>query len=232
MVHVLTQQMGTILRPLMQDSTQSYQQLATQMTRIEDFIGAPRAQVRQTPPPPPRPEIPTRHEETVDETIEQEHQEVKSIPRVAQRPPIVLVNRNHDPDHVVRQVRQEAMDWEKNLEAIVKRIIVQNKINLGLQRPTYSSPLPDFVSQIELPRGWKVLKFTKFAGDTEESTVEHVARHQTETGDIANNEDLKLKYFPSYLTKHVFTWFTMLPPQFVHTWTQLERLFHEQFYMG
>ena len=33
MVHMLTQQMGTILRPLIQDSTQSYQQLATQMTR-------------------------------------------------------------------------------------------------------------------------------------------------------------------------------------------------------
>lgn len=56
MVHMLTQQMVTILRPLIQDSIQSYQQLATQMTRIGDFFGAPRAQVRQNPTPPPRPE--------------------------------------------------------------------------------------------------------------------------------------------------------------------------------
>ena len=41
-----------------------------------------------------------------------------------------------------------------------------------------------------------------------------------------------MKYFPSSLTKNAFTWFTTLPPQSVHTWTQLERLFHEQFYMG
>ncbi|XP_050920016.1 uncharacterized protein LOC127137611 [Lathyrus oleraceus] len=197
------------------------------MTRIGDFLGAPRAQVRQTPPPPPRPETPVRHEELFDEMIDQEHQVVEPIPRVAQRPPVVLVNRNQDLDHVVRQVRQDAMVGEQNLEPIVGRIIVRNGVNLGLQRPTYSSLLPDFVLQIELPWGWKVPKFTKFAGDTEDSTIKHVARYQNEAGDIANNKDLKLKYFPSSLTKNVFTWFTMLPPQYVHTWTQLERLFHE-----
>lgn len=55
MIHMLTQQMGTILRPLIQDSTQSYQQLATQMTQIGDFLRAPRAQIRKNPPPPLRP---------------------------------------------------------------------------------------------------------------------------------------------------------------------------------
>ncbi|XP_050918665.1 uncharacterized protein LOC127136112 [Lathyrus oleraceus] len=88
------------------------------------------------------------------------------------------------------------------------------------------------MAQIELPRGWKVPKFIKFAGDTKESTVEHVARYQTDDGDIVNNEDLKLKYFPSSLTKNAFTWFTMLPPKSIQTWTRLEILFHEQFNMG
>lgn len=60
MVHMQTQQMGTILRPLIQDPTQSYQQLETQMTRIRDFFGAPRVSVRQNPMPPPRPETPVR----------------------------------------------------------------------------------------------------------------------------------------------------------------------------
>lgn len=80
--------------PLIQDSTQSYQQLATQMTQIGDFLGAHRAQVRQNPPPPPRPETPARQEEMADETFKQEYQEVEQIPMVARRPPIVLVNRN------------------------------------------------------------------------------------------------------------------------------------------
>ncbi|WJX20372.1 hypothetical protein P8452_09935 [Trifolium repens] len=41
-----------------------------------------------------------------------------------------------------------------------------------------------------------------------------------------------MKFFPNSLTKNAFTWFTTLPPHSIHTWTQLERLFHEQFYMG
>src|ERR1051325_8382995 len=84
----------------------------------------------------------------------------------------------------------------------------------------------------DLPRGYKVPKFTKFAGDTNESTVEHIARYLTEVGDIANNENLRIKYFLSSLTKNAFTWFTTLPPGSIDTWTLLERLFHEQFYMG
>ncbi|XP_050909553.1 uncharacterized protein LOC127123374 [Lathyrus oleraceus] len=232
MVHMLTQQMGAILRPLIQDSTQSYQQFVTQMTRIRDFLKAPRAQVRRNPMPPPRPETPHRQEERTDDIVEQEYQEFEQMPRVARRPPVVMVNRNQDPDQVVRQVRHDASMGEQNLEAIVERIIVRNRVSPCLQWLTYFSPLPDFVLQTEFPRGWKVPKFTKFVRDTIESTVEHVARYPTEAGDIANNEDLKLKYFPSSLTKNVFTWFTMLPPQSIQTWTQLERLFHEQFYMG
>ena len=76
--------------------------------------------------------------------------------------------------------------------------------------PGYIFPLAEYVRQIELPRGWKFPKFTKFAGDTSESTVEHVVRYQTEADDIENNEKLKIKYFPNSLTKTAFTWFTIL----------------------
>ena len=38
-----------------------------------------------------------------------------------------------------------------------------------------------------------------------------------------------MKYIPNSLTKNVFTWFTTLPPTFHF---QLEKAFHEQFYMG
>jgi hypothetical protein len=54
----------------------------------------------------------------------------------------------------------------------------------------------------------------------------------TEAGDLANSENLRMKYFPSSLTKNAFTWFTTLPPNSIDAWPQLERLFHEQFYMG
>ena len=92
--------------------------------------------------------------------------------------------------------------------------------------------MSELVLQSELPRGYKIPKFTKFVGDTTESTVEHITRYLTEAGNIANDENLRLKYFPNSLTKNAFTWFTTLAPHSIQSWTELERLFHEQFYMG
>jgi len=53
-----------------------------------------------------------------------------------------------------------------------------------------------------------------------------------EAGDIVNNENLKMKYFASSLTKNAFTWFTTLLPHSISSWNQLEKAFHEQFCMG
>jgi len=53
----------------------------------------------------------------------------------------------------------------------------------------------------------------------------------TEAGDLANDEYLRLKYFPNSLTNNGFTWCTTLTPHSIQNWTELERLFHEQFYM-
>lgn len=105
-------------------------------------------------------------------------------------------------------------------------------MNTGYQRTDYASPFPDFVLQIELSRGWKLPKFTKFTEDVKQSNVKHVARYQTELGDLVVNEDLKMKYFPNSLTKNVFTWFTTLFPTSLQMWSRLEKLFHEQFYIG
>lgn len=49
---------------------------------------------------------------------------------------------------------------------------------------------------------------------------------------MANNENLRIRYFPISLTKNAFTWFTTLFAHSINDWTRLERLFHEHFYMG
>lgn len=108
---------------------------------------------------------------------------------------------------------------------------MQSGLNIGLHRPNYSSLLSDYIRQAELPKGYKVPKFTKFAGETNESAVKYIARFEIEVGDIFNDEGLKMRYFPSLLTKNVFTWFTPLAPNTIQTREQLERFFHEQFYM-
>ncbi|XP_058766371.1 uncharacterized protein LOC131639970 [Vicia villosa] len=113
---------------------------------------------------------------------------------------VMVVNRNQNADKVIHRVRQNNQ-METNLTAMIERIMTQNGLNTGLRGPNYTPPLSDYVLQTELPRGRKVPKFTKFSGDTTESTTEHIARYMTEAGDLENNEDLRMKYFPSSLTK-------------------------------
>ncbi|XP_058766320.1 uncharacterized protein LOC131639896 [Vicia villosa] len=110
--------------------------------------------------------------------------------------------------------------------------MARNGINTPLQRPTYSSPLAEYIRQTENPRGWKIPKYTKFGGEIGESTDEHITRYLTELGDMANNESLRVKHFPSFVTKAAFTWFTTLPPNSADSWPKLEKIFHEQFYEG
>ncbi|XP_058741511.1 uncharacterized protein LOC131613889 [Vicia villosa] len=144
---------------------------------------------------------------------------------------VVMVNRNQNADEMIHRFRQNNQ-METNLTTMIEMIMAQNGLNTGLRRPNYTSPLSDYVLQTELPRGRKIPRFTKFSGDNSESTTKHIARYMTEAGDLANNEDLRMKYFPSSLTKNAFTWFTTLSPNSIDNWSQLERLFHEQFYMG
>ncbi|XP_050908540.1 uncharacterized protein LOC127122206 [Lathyrus oleraceus] len=143
-----------------------------------------------------------------------------------------MVNRNQIADNVMQQIRHDDMPVDNNLATMVERIMVRNGVHFGLQRQNYTSPLSEYILQTETPLRTKIHKFTKFYGDTTESTIEHVARYLIEAGDISKNQNLKMKYFPSSLTKNSFTWFTILPQNSIHTWNQLERMFHEQFYMG
>ncbi|XP_050896886.1 uncharacterized protein LOC127103689 [Lathyrus oleraceus] len=143
-----------------------------------------------------------------------------------------MVNMNQNANEVIHKVRYDGMAGDKKLAFMIERIMARNGVNVGLHRPNYSSILSDYILQTEFPRGLKVPKFTKFSGDTSESTVEHVARYLIEAGHLANNKNLRIKYFPSSLTKNTFIWFTTLPASSIHDWTRLERLFHEQFYMG
>ena len=73
---------------------------------------------------------------------------------------------------------------------------------------------------------------TKFSGENGESTVEHIARYTMEIGELANEEYLKMRFFPSSLTKNAFTWFANLRANSILMWNQLEKSFHDQFFRG
>ena len=234
MVNMMTQQIGTVINPLIRDTNTSYQRLSDQMERIANFFGAPPIQNN----PLPQNRNLRAIEIIADEPVVRNHENIVQ-PQVVQpqvqaepeRQPI-LVNRNQDADQVVLQARRNNFDGQNNIAGIVEALLAQNGFNMGLHRPNFVSPLSEYVLDAELPRNWKIPKFTKFAGETNESTVEHIARFLMEAGNIAENENLRMKYFPSSLTKNAFTWFTTLPPHSIYSWNQLEKAFHEQFYMG
>jgi len=81
-------------------------------------------------------------------------------PVVQARPEEVWVNRNYDADQVIRNVQQQNLGAHNNIANLVETIMAQNGPNIGLHRPNFVSPLLGYVLQTELPRGWKIPKFT------------------------------------------------------------------------
>jgi len=139
----------------------------------------------------------------------------------------IMVNRHQNADQVVMQACRNNYEGQNNIANVVEALLAQNGFNMGLYRPNFVSALSEYVLETDLPRNTKIPKFTKFVGETNESTAEHIARYLMEAGDMANNENLRMKYFPSSLTKNAFTWFTTLPPHSIFSWNQLEKAFHE-----
>jgi len=111
------------------------------------------------------------------------------------------VDKNHDANEVVRNVQQQNLGAHNNIATLVENIMAQNGLSMDLHMPNFISPLSEYVLQTKLPRGYKIPKFTTFAGDRSESTVEHITRYLTEDEDILNNENLSLKLFSKFSNK-------------------------------
>lgn len=57
---------------------------------------------------------------------------------IEREPRVVMVNRNQNIDNVIRQIQHNDLAADNNLATMVKRIMVRNEINFGLQRPNYT----------------------------------------------------------------------------------------------
>jgi hypothetical protein len=186
-----------VFNPLIRDTNWSYQALTTQMGRIADFFEPPQSVYQSVT------QIQNQQPLRLIEPMVQRPQHVLQPqlvePVIQGQPKVILVDRNNNADDVVRNVQQQNIGLHNNIANLVENIMTQNSLNIGLHRPNFVSPLSKSVLQSELPRGYKIPKFTKFARDTSESTVEHITRYLTEARDLANDESLRLKYFPNSL---------------------------------
>jgi hypothetical protein len=113
--------------------------------------------------------------------------------------------------------------------------LMQNQFSLKpkMQGLAYTPPFPEWYYRVILPARVKPpTEFTKFSGQDDTSTVEHIARYLMELGKASADEVFRVRYFPLSLTGSAFQWFTSLPPESVGTWRELEQKFHAHYFSG
>ena len=94
----------------------------------------------------------------------------------------------------------------------------------------YRTPYPAVYDQLPLPHKYKLPDLTKFSGQGEVSTVEHINRFIMQCGEAAQNNTLKVCLFSMSLSGSAITWFTTLPANSIIFWANLEKQFHQFFY--
>jgi hypothetical protein len=74
--------------------------------------------------------------------------------------------------------------------------------------------------------------FTKFSGQDNVTTIEHIGKLLVQYGEASGNDALKIRLFPLSLSRSAFTWFSSLPANAIITWFDLEKQFHKYFFAG
>jgi hypothetical protein len=94
----------------------------------------------------------------------------------------------------------------------------------------YTKPYPSGYDSIPLPPKYRLSEFTKLSGAEGSSSIEHVSRYLVQLGMISVSDPLRVRFFSQSLIGLVFGWYTLLGPNSIHTWKQLEEQFHIQYH--
>ena len=126
--------------------------------------------------------------------------------------------------------RQDADAYwaDKIAEVMRDQFGIKPKVNTYSYRTSY----PPAYDLIPLPNRYKVPDFTKFSGQDDTLTMEHVNRFIIQCGEAVNRDELRVHLFSSSLSRSTFTWFISLPPNSVITWADLEKQFYKYFFSG
>ena len=111
--------------------------------------------------------------------------------------------------------RQDADAYwaDKIAEMMRDEFGIKPKVNTYSYRTSY----PPAYDLILHPNRYKVPDFTKFSGQDDTSTMEHVNRFIIQCGEAANRDELRVRLFSSSLSGSDFTWFIPLPPNLAIT---------------
>ena len=123
----------------------------------------------------------------------------------------------------------QQVDWNTKIAEVIRE---QFGLRPKQQSVMYKTPYPPAYNQIPLPYKYKMPDFTKFSGQGEVSTMEHVNRFLLQLGEAGNQDALRVRLFYLSLSGSAFAWFTTLPANSILYWADLERQFHQFFYSG
>jgi hypothetical protein len=126
---------------------------------------------------------------------------------------------------------------DANIDLLVQRMtdVLQNQFGLKPknQGHVYTPPFPEWYHRVALPNRVKVpSEFTKFSGQDDTSTVEHIARYLMQLREASADEAFRIRSFPLSLTGPAFTWLTSLSAHSICSWNDLEQKFHAHYFIG
>jgi hypothetical protein len=129
---------------------------------------------------------------------------------------------------VIEQVSAELKSHMKQelIDHFPEMLQKQYGVKPKQQSYMYKPPYPSGYDQIPFPPRFKVLDFTKFSGQDDTSTMEHITRFIIQCGEAGNVDALTIRLFSSSLSEAAFSSITLLPANSIIKWSDLEQQFH------
>jgi hypothetical protein len=105
-------------------------------------------------------------------------------------------------------------------------------VSMSSTGQSYRKPYNHRFDTVPYPQGTRIPDFSKFFGEGGKSTHEHISQFIAHLGELANGEAYHVRLFSLSLTDTAFAWYAALPPNSINSWEELERKFHEHFFLG
>ncbi|KAM2117324.1 hypothetical protein ACFX1R_010888 [Malus domestica] len=130
----------------------------------------------------------------------------------------------HNDTLATQQLREELAE--------LRRAVAQNAQPRArpVFRITYQKPYPEYVDELNpFPLNFKMPAFPIFTGeDSSVSSRDHIFKFSNYCVAYEDNPNYKLRLFGNSLVPS--QWYSLLPPNSIANWGQMEMAFHEQFY--
>lgn len=125
------------------------------------------------------------------------------------------------------QSNNQQVDWDAKITEVI-----QKQYGFKPKFTTQMYMVSDHVANDTLlfPHRYKIPDCTKFSGQDETSTVEHINWIIIHCGEAANQDALRVWLFSISLSGS--PWLTSFPANSIIYWADLEKQFHQVFYSG